>query len=467
MAGELTGLGGRRGVASRIEDAAPHSRLVSGQGTDAFGREMLGAMHRTDADDQRCGLPTSQLSLKGLDWLVHSDPGLCGDDDGASESDAVSEALSVMSAMSAFDADDVIPIDSERYARICGKIERLRRAVGKRDVKVREAKARLAEQRRTIRSTKGELLSLRAQVGALRSQVDRESTAKVEAVDKAAVALLDRERLQQENERLRERERLAADHLKTQHASSTQMGDLHLKASEEVHDLRAQLAVVAQEKTQLELACRDIREDLEDAQLRLVELGQRNSELESQVTQLKETNDQIDRRCSEQQRQLVRGEEGRIRLQELLTEEREENKHHVAHLLQTVIKLQGDLERVKSQYCRAKEGSLVLREASGMLNEELRLSCMETERVKRAVSSYQEQLQAASREYRGVVKQCRELDVSRRRMLAVFVPTRKQLAVIDAGMSKLCLELQHIGKTVAVGRYRSDEVLMWCCSLWC
>jgi hypothetical protein len=417
-------------------------------------------MHRADADDQRSGLLPSSLLLREIDWLACNDPGPCVDDGGASESDAVSEVLSVMSAMSAFDADDVVPVDSERYARICGKIERLRCAVGKRDVKVREAKARLAEQRRSIRGMRSELLSLRAQVATLSSQVIRESAAKVEAIDKAAEALLERERLQQENDRLRERERLAADHLKTQHASSAQMGDLHLKTSEEVHDLRAQLSVVAQEKMQLELEYRGIRADLDVAQHRLVELNQRNSELENQVIQLKEISDQNHRRCTEQQGQLVCAEGERGRLQELLTDERKENKHHAAYLLQTVINLQDDLERVNTPHRRTKEKYLVLRETNGMLSEELRLSCMETESAKRAVASHQEQLQTASREYHTVVKQSRELDASRRRMLAVFVPTHKQLAVIDAGMSKLCLELQRIGKTVAVGRYRLGAMLL-------
>lgn len=404
-------------------------------------------------------LPPSSPLLKELDRLARaqrSGSSRVGEDDfndvdSVSESDAVSVALS---AMSAFDADDVVPIDSERYAKICGKIERLQRAVNKRDVKVREAKAKLHEQRRCIQSMRSELMSLRAQLDSLSSQVARESAAKAEAIDKAAAALVEHERMHHENDQLRQRDQLVADQLKTQHAALAQMGDLHLKSSEEVRDLRAQLSVATQEKRELETECRGIRADLNGQQHRLRELDQRNAILEQQVEQLREIKDQYGRRFEVQCDQLVRAEEDRRRLQDALAAEREESKHHVAHLLQTAIQVKDELVRVSALYRRGKEESMELRESNSMLNEELRHSRLRVEGAKQTIASHQEQLQAASHEYHEMVKQCRELDESRRRMLAVFIPTRKHLSSIDGAMAQLCVELQRVSKTVAVGRYR-------------
>lgn len=369
-----------------------------------------------------------------------------------------SYASSVLSAafstISALGDGDVVPVDSARYAKLCAKLERMQASLTEKSIKVRESRAKNRELCRQIRSMQQELAVLRPQVASLESQLSQECAAKADAVDKAATALLALDSQVAELERLRGVELRAQQTAKERDQVFTQLRDMQLNINEEVRTVRVKLRDAVNAKATLESEYFRLQERQQSEERLRVDLEQRHATIEGQASALRES-------AARQAQELVVNVEviakldgERMRLQQALAQEQGQSSLHAVHLMQRVLQLESDIEKSHAAWRLATGEAGEAKELASMLNEELLQCRVQMASTDRQIHAQNESYAVLSRSYQVLVQQSRVLDASRRRMLAVFVPTKKRLSTIHAAMAQLYEELQCVSKTIAVGRHR-------------
>ncbi|KAH7482508.1 uncharacterized protein KRP23_5675 [Phytophthora ramorum] len=156
--------------------------------------------------------------------------------DASTASSVASLAFSVLSMR-----DDALPMDNERYAAICDKMERMRAALVMRGAKLQKARARRSEANKEAESLRAAMEQLRSQVEAQRAQLAASQDAVDQAVDTAAQALVKNDLLVAELNNLRETDAVLCQDVRAR--------TIDMKAAEATRDeIQEQLQLAQQEQ---------------------------------------------------------------------------------------------------------------------------------------------------------------------------------------------------------------------------
>ncbi|RLN92850.1 hypothetical protein BBJ28_00016575 [Nothophytophthora sp. Chile5] len=394
---------------------------------------------------------------------------------GSNASVASSVSSLAFSVLSMGNDDTSVPMDSERYAKICEKMEAMRSALATKDATLRKARAQVREGQRVAGRLRETVAELRSLEEAQRAQLVRERAATQEAVakavDKAAQALVDRDCLKEKVAELEQTARSLRNDLET--------GANALKTTETSHgELQAELRRARQESTRMTneiLASRNEKVALQDENRRLQQSveaqrscedkwGEVNSQklaLQTRVNELQslfhQRNVQLKQQSEEieQQRQQIRHlEESQARLKRSAATERADDQQHATHLLKQNLSLQHQLDIEHTWKLQHKAQSGELHETVQMLAEELHQSKSQTRFQVQMLTQRGEKYAALASSYRRLERHAQTLELSERQLSSLLLPAKKRLVFLQNALARFCYELEGVSKTMLANRNR-------------
>ncbi|KAG6580042.1 Cytochrome P450 86B1 [Phytophthora cinnamomi] len=390
-------------------------------------------------------------------------------------SDASSVASLAFSVLSLRDCGSELPMGSERYARICEKMEHMRAALVRKDAKLQKARAQRSEGQKTAARLRDALADMQSHTETQRAQFAGELATSQEAVDKAvekaARALMTSDGLRAElNQRreleaeLREEIRVRCNALKGAEAVSE---GLHKKLMRIRHDLSrksSEMRSLQSEKNALQSALQAIQQELTakrkcDSEWDELVAGkkllqQRVSELETGIQQRNVQLDQQAKTIDQQNQQIQHLRDEQVLAERASVLERAEDQIHAQHLLKSNISLQFELQCGQVRIRGLEDQVRGLSETSQMLAEDML-------QVKLTVAGRDQMLLLRGQKYselatayRGLSRHAQAIEQSERELVSVLIPTKKRLALLQDTLTRFCYELEGISKQMVVGRNR-------------
>ncbi|KAF1773408.1 3-deoxy-D-manno-octulosonic-acid transferase, N-terminal [Phytophthora cactorum] len=387
------------------------------------GRRWLGVIER---QQQEIELLRQELTAA----TSHDDACSSLERRGSDASLASSVASLAFSVLSMRDGGSELPMDSERYAKICEKMERMRAALAKKDAKLRKARAQCSEGQKEAARLRDAMANLRSEMETQCAQRTRDHAASQvavsEAVEKAAQALMKNDLLKAELIKLRGVEAVLREDIRVR-SNAVKAADILQK---ELDQTRRLAADTQSEKRALQDSLRSIQQELTAKRKSENDVGVRAQMLQQRVHELEIT---VQQQTQNQQIQQLKEQE--IVAERASTAEHAENQRHAAHLLKSNIVLQQELEYQQARRCKLQDQVQEQFETSQMLAEDL----------------LQTQLQVAKRDR---VVQLRALELSERELVLVLVPTKKRLALLQETLTRFCYELEGVSRQMVTSRNR-------------
>ncbi|ETI51014.1 hypothetical protein L914_05374 [Phytophthora nicotianae] len=420
---------------------------------DAENAEWLGVIER---QQQEIELLRQELAA------VTSRDGACSSLErcGSDASLASSVASLAFSVLSMRDNGSELPMDSERYAKICEKMERMRAALAKKDAKLRKARAQCSEDQKEAARLRDAMATLRSEMDTFCAQHAREHAASQvavnEAVEKAAQALMKSDLLSAELIKLREGEAALREDIRI-HSKAAKAADIVREKLQQELDQTRHLAADAQsEKTALQdsLIQQERKSDSEWNNLRTQMLQQRVNDLEATAQQQSIQLNQQTRLIDQQNQQIQQFKERQFAAERAFTAEHAENQRHAAHLLKSNIMLQQDLEHEQARCQKLHQQVQQQFETSQMLVEDLLQSKLKVTKRDQLLHQRGEKYCELLDEYRVLTRHTQALELSERELVSVLIPTKKRLALLQDTLTRFCYELEGVTKQMVTSRNR-------------
>lgn len=364
-----------------------------------------------------------------------------------------SELSAPLSCTSRLDGDgERVDVDRDRFEALCHKLQRVRSKLVKRDVQTRTARAQITALQQQLQSISTKRAELTAQVSALVLDLHRESSAKEQAIEKAALALMQSDMLKAQVERFDARAiaeslvfeskaqelQRAVGTLEQENAG--QKEEIAALASER-HTLSLRLQAVAESERACGGQCANVRQQLQVTQ--------------DEVTRLTRALELQTCRTATQQQTVhaLAVEKSQLRLD--LETARDEHAVHAAHLLQTSLVLDQQLKASKRSEEEAKQRVREHDEQCAMAAEELELLRLKDELRQNQLHAYSEDYAMLLASYRDLVRASSGMELSRRDLRSDLVNTRKKVVVLHRALETLDAGIQKLSKVVATNRSRS------------
>ncbi|KAH7460430.1 hypothetical protein KRP22_008387 [Phytophthora ramorum] len=379
--------------------------------------------------------------------------------DASTASSVASLAFSVLSMR-----DDALPMDNERYAAICDKMERMRAALVMRGAKLQKARARRSEANKEAESLRAAMEQLRSQVEAQRAQLAASQDAVDQAVDTAAQALVKNDLLVAELNNLRETDAVLCQDVRAR--------TIDMKAAEATRDeIQEQLQLAQQETTRLTTDMRVLQNALQRVQQELIAMQKWDSEgkelqVQSQMQQqrMRELDRTVQQQMAQVQLQTRLIDQQNQQIQQLKEEqvvaerssaiERAEDQRHAAHLLKNNIALQHELECEQTRRRKLNEQVSEASETSQLLGEELLQTKLVIRERDRLLQQRGEKYCELVNAYRGLGRHAQSLESSERELVSVLIPSKKRLALLQDTLTRFCYELEGVSKQMVTSRNR-------------
>ncbi|KAG6974043.1 hypothetical protein JG687_00000515 [Phytophthora cactorum] len=380
---------------------------------------------------------------------------------GSDASLASSVASLAFSVLSMRDGGSELPMDSERYAKICEKMERMRAALAKKDAKLRKARAQCSEGQKEAARLRDAMANLRSEMETQCAQRTRDHAASQvavsEAVEKAAQALMKNDLLKAELIKLRGVEAVLREDIRVR-SNAVKAADILQK---ELDQTRRLVADTQSEKRALQDSLRSIQQELtakrkseNDVGVRAQMLQQRVHELEITVQQQTVHLAQQAKLIEQQNQQIQQLKEQEIMAERASTAEHAENQRHAAHLLKSNIVLQQELEYQQARCCKLQDQVQEQFETSQMLAEDLLQTQLQVAKRDRVVQLRGEKYCELLYEYRVLTRHTQALELSERELVLVLVPTKKRLALLQETLTRFCYELEGVSRQMVTSRNR-------------
>lgn len=405
----------------------------------------------------------------------HEDDGACSSPlrcSMGSDSSVASLALSVFLR----DDGSQVPIDSERYARICEKMERMRTALAKKSAKLQKARAQCNEGQKLAARLRETVAMMRSETETQRVQLAREhATSQVavdKAVEKAAQALAKNDLLSAELRKLRDVGVVLREDVCVRSNAVKMAGVAREEMQKELYQTRREAARLASdvralqnEKSISQSSLQSIQQELaakrksdtewNELSVQKQILQERVNELEVAVQQhVAQVHHQV-RLIDQQNRQIQHLKEEQVLVERTFAVERGEDQRHAAHLLKGNISLQHKLEYEQARSHKLHDQAREVAETAQLLAEELlqtKLQVAERDQVlQQRGEKYCELLNA----YRGLGRHAQALELSERELVFVLIPTKKRLALLQDTLTRFCYELEGVSKQMVTSRNRS------------
>ncbi|GMF25433.1 unnamed protein product [Phytophthora lilii] len=387
-----------------------------------------------------------------------------------------SVASSVASlAFSVLSADAELPMDSERYARICEKMERMRAALATKDAKLRKARAQCGEGQKLATRLRDALTTARSEMEAQRAQFVREHAASQEAVDKAvetaAQALVKNDlltaelgKLREEGAALREDFRVRCSAVKEADAARLEMQKQLLCVRQEAYQLTDELRALQNDRNVLQATLQGVQQELtakrqSDSEwngLRMQKemLQQRVNELETSAQRQILQFEQQAMHIGQQHQQIEHLKETQASAERTFATEHAEDQRHAAHLLKSNIQLQQELEAEQARSLKLNDQVRQMFESSQLLAEDLLQSKLKVAARDQMLLQRGEKYCALASAYRSLGRHAQALESSERDLVSVLIPTKKRLALLQDTLTRFCYELEGVSKQMIASRNR-------------
>ncbi|GMF51669.1 unnamed protein product [Phytophthora fragariaefolia] len=398
---------------------------------------------------------------------------------GSDASVASSVASLAFSVLSMRDGGSELPMDSERYAEICEKMERMRAALARKDAKLQKVRAQSSEEQKAAARLRDIVASLRSEMETQRAHHERELAASRDAVDKAvekaARALMKNDTFNAELSKteeveaeLREEIRVRSGALREADGARAEMQKELNRVRHESSRLVTEIRELQKERSALQSSLQAIQQELSakrqcDAEWNEVNfqkqiLQQRVNELETSVQQKNVQLEQQTKTIDHQNQQIQHLKEEQVLAERASAVERAEDQRHAQHLLKNNISLKFELESEQVRAHRLQEQARGLSEASQMLTEDIL-------QIKLKVAGRDHMLQRSDQKYcelatayRGLSRHAQAIELSERELVSVFIPTKKRLTLLQDTLTRFCHELEGISKQMVTSRkFYSDE----------
>jgi hypothetical protein len=391
--------------------------------------------------------------------------------DASIASSVASLAFSVLSAR-----DEEVPMDSERYARICSQMERMRAALTSKDAKLQKARAQRSEAHRALVQARHSAETLRSELETQRAQLAREHAASQDAVDnaveKAAHALIkcdelgaELSKLREKAAKLREDDRERSNAVQQAEIAQQELEKKLQDAQQKVEHQTSGMCALRIENNRLKSELQAVQEELATKRRRDSEwnelnvhkqmLQQRVKELELAVQRHVVQLHQNARLIDQQNERIHRLKEEQVLAERAASVERAEDESHAAHLLKNNIALQHELESEQSRNQKLLDQTREAFETSQLTVEELLQTKMEVAGRDQVMQHRGEKYCELLSAYRGLGRHAQALERSERELVSVLVLTKKRLALLQNTLTRFCYELEAVSKQMATSRNRS------------
>lgn len=348
-------------------------------------------------------------------------------------------------------------VDAERYKAMCEKMQRVRSKLVKRDVQVRRARAQILAVQEEAKRYQQAAAQLQIRVSELCMNLQRESTLKEEAIEKAAQSLMQCDRLGDELASQKVLEKALKAELQAHQERTQQVESSANNLHQDKAHLVQEVAMLANDnaETQRELLLLQSSVLAEQVQVAQCEqLLEQNRELKERVPALDRVVQLQTDQMQKQQQSLMELEIERAQQSIESQRERDDNKRHAVHLLQANIKLQLQVDTaVKRELCM-KQRAQELQEANAMVAEELELKRLKDKHRQQQLRKYDDDYKLLLSSYRERVKASSNMELSRRDLMAALAQSKKKVAVLQSALETLDSEIQNLSKAVASNRNR-------------
>ncbi|KAL3660178.1 hypothetical protein V7S43_014709 [Phytophthora oleae] len=421
--------------------------------------EWLGVIER---QQQEIELLRQELAASSLEARACLSPLL--ERSGSDASSVASLAFSVVSMRE----DSELRMDSEQYARICEKVERMRAALARKAAKLRKARAQRSEGQKEEARLRDAMANLGSEVETQRAQVAREVIASQDAVDKAvekaAQALLKNDLLTAEVSKLQEEICVRSNSVKAANAAQEEMEKQLLQTRREAVRLATDVRALQKDNSSLQSSLRVIQQELapkrqddlvrKELSVQRQMLQQRVSELEAIVQQQSAQLSQQTRLIDQEQEQIKQLKQDQVLSERAAAVEHAEDQRHAAHLLKSTITLQHALE--DEQVCSLKLQNRVREESetSQMLAEDLLQANLKVARRDQELQQRGGKYYKLLNEYRQLTRHTQAVQASERELVSVLIPTKKRLALLQETLTRFCYELEGVSRQMMTSRNR-------------
>uniref|UniRef100_K3X8F8 Uncharacterized protein n=1 Tax=Globisporangium ultimum (strain ATCC 200006 / CBS 805.95 / DAOM BR144) TaxID=431595 RepID=K3X8F8_GLOUD len=352
-------------------------------------------------------------------------------------------------------ADKDALLSMEQYQNMCEKMQRARQKLVKRDVTIRNVRAQITATRAEIERYRQENAQLQIRVQQSATDLQRAVTVKDEAIEKAAHARLQCETLTEERELFKKEALSLRAELQAQRVKFFEFEVSHDKLQPENAELQMRIIQISTGKDEHKQPTQESVLNEENTELRTRDLA-----FQHKVTELESMIQVQTSHMKRQQQALAALKESRAQLEHELQHQRGESKAHAAHLLQTNISLQHHLNNVLAHKQMHKHRAAECTERSQMLSEELELMRLRDKHRKLQLQKYEDDYCALFNVYKELVRAGRNMELSRRDLIASLRESKKRVHTLQEALAKLDMEIQNISKVVTTARSRCAKMLL-------
>ncbi|KAG7388834.1 hypothetical protein PHYPSEUDO_011668 [Phytophthora pseudosyringae] len=394
---------------------------------------------------------------------------------GSDASIASSVASLAFSVLSMRDDGSELPMDSERYAKICERMERMRAALAKKDAKLRKARAQGSEGQKVAARLRDAVANLRSEVETQRAQLARERAASQDAVDKAvekaAQALMKNDVLGAELSQMRQVEAVLRDDLRVGSNAVKKADSARDRMQTELQQARQEVSRLANDVRALQSDKSSLQSSLQASHHELAakrrsdsewnEISRQNQMVQRRAGQLEATTQQQTaqlhqqaRLIDQQNQQIQHLKEEQALAERASAVERAGDQRHAAHLLKENILLQQEVEYVHAKCHKLQEQLQERSETSQMVAEDLLQTKLNVAGRDQALMQRGEKYCQLLNEYRVLVRHTQALELSERGLVSILIPTKKRLALLQETLTRFCYELEGVTKQMVTSRNR-------------
>lgn len=408
----------------------------------------------TDATEWQRIIEAQQREIETLRSQVHADISNNSNGDDNRPPSALSSLGSELSTPRSCSgrlsdgAAERVDIDRERFETLCRKLQRVRSKLVKRDAQARDARAQIAALQHQLRSARETNAELTARASALELELQREAAAKEQAVEKAAVALL-------QGDALKARAESSDARALAQQSKTRELERAMSELKQENARQQAEISALAGDRQELALQLQFIADKERACGGQCAAIRQQLTALQEEAPRLNHTLELQTRRLSSQQQATQALVEENAQLSLDLQRARDEHELHAAHLLQASLALEQQLKTAKHAEQSAKQRVREQDEQRAMAAEELELLRLKDALRVKQLRTYGDDYALLLASYRALVRASSGMELSRRDLRVELLNCRKKAAALQRSLEALDAGIQKLSKAAAANRSRS------------
>lgn len=419
------------------------------------------------AADWMAVIETQQQEIQALRQALASGPSpdnySIGTDDVVNGSALNSPSKRPLTPLSSLGSELLTPryedalVDVERYKAVCEKMQHVCSKLMKRDVQVRRARAQILAIQEEAKRYQQIAAQLQTRVSKLCMDLQRETTLKDEAIEKAAQSLMQCDRLEDDLTSMKALEKALMAELQTHQEQSLQAESSVYKLQQGNDLLKQRVTILTSERDEMQRELLQFQTTAH-AERALVakceQLVEQNMNLQERVSTLERILQLQTEQLQKQQQSLVALEAERAEHSNESRRERDDNKRHVVHLLQANIKLQQQADTMIKREFYMEQRVQELQEVNAMGLEELELMQLKDKHRQQQLRKYDDDYKLLLSSYRVLVKASSNMELSRRELMVALAQSKRKMAVLQSALETLDTEIQNLSKAVASNRNR-------------